>query len=189
LYPVIFFAAMGKSVNGQPSVKRVEGADEDHVGRVQFLVRFALVQQLSINQALVETAAFGQVIPGGIGTLHFDVVNTAFIVFHEDIQADAFALQTEIDGFFETLVLEGTDLDVQELFNQMFAKPFIAHDMLKEKIVPDGEFVKGFDSFHRLVSLKSWYGEFLLNGTEKILPNWKKKVIIGHFTGMNGIWG
>ena len=78
---------------------------------------------------------------------------------------------------------------VQVLFNQMFAKPFIAHDMLKEKIVPDGEFVKGFDSFHRLASLKSWYGEFLLKGTEKFLPNWKKKVIIGHFTGMNGKGG
>ncbi|MGF0022063.1 hypothetical protein [Acidaminococcus fermentans] len=25
--------------------------------------------------------------------------------------------------------------------------------------------------------------------TEKFLPNWKKKVIIGRFTGMNGIWG
>ena len=60
---------MGKSVNGQPSVKRVEGADEDHVGRIQFFVGFALVQQLSIDQALVETAAFGQGIPGGIGTL------------------------------------------------------------------------------------------------------------------------
>jgi len=23
--------------------------------------------------------------------------------------------------------------------------------------------------------------------TEKFLPNWKKKVIIGHFSGMNGI--
>ena len=32
------------------------------------------------------------------------------------------------------------------------------------------------------------YGEFLLKGTEKFLPNWKKKVIIGHFTGMNGIF-
>ena len=144
---------MGECVNGQSFVERVKGTDEDDVGWVQVFVRLALIQQFPIDHALVKTAAFGQVVLGGIGTLHLDVIDSPFIVFHIDIQTDAFPIQAEINGFFEILIAEGTDFDVQDFFDEIGTKPFIAHDMLKEKVVLDGEFVKGLDFFHSSASL------------------------------------
>lgn len=138
---------------GQPFVERVKGTNEDDVGWVQFFIRFAFVQQLSIDHALVKAAAFGQVVLGRIGALHLDVVDPAFIVLYIDIQPDAFAVQAEVDGLFEILVVEGTDFDVYDFFDEMGAKLLVAHDMLEEKVVLDGEFVKGLDFFHGSASL------------------------------------
>ena len=129
-------------------MERVERADKDYVGRVQFFIGFAFIQQFPINQTLVETAAFGQIISGGVGALHLDIVHTAFFVFHIHIKTDAFAVQLEVDGLFEGLVMQGADFDPHNLFDEVGTKLFIAHHMLEEKVVTDGEFVKGFDPFH-----------------------------------------
>ena len=144
---------MGECVNGQTLVEGVKGANEDYVRGVQFFIRFALVQQFSINHALVKTAAFGQVVLGGVGALHLDVIDSAFVIFYIDIQTDAFAVQAEVYGLFEIQVAKRTDFDVQDFFDEMGAKPFIAHDMLEEKVVPDSEFVKSLDFFHCSASL------------------------------------
>ena len=119
-------------------MKRIESANKDYIGRVQFFVRLALIQQFPINQALIKTAALGQVVFGGVGALHLDIVDTTLLILHIDIQTDTFAIQPEVDGLFEILVMQRTDFDSHNLFNQMGTKPFIAHDMLEEKVVTDG---------------------------------------------------
>lgn len=144
---------MGECVNGQTLVEGVKGANEDYVRGVQFFIRFALVQQFSINHALVKSAAFGQVVLGGIGALHLDIVDSSLIIFYINVQTDAFPIQAEVDGLFEILIAERTDFDVQDFFDKMGAKPFITHDMLEEKVVSDSEFVKSLDFFHCFASL------------------------------------
>lgn len=64
---------MSESVNGQICTKRIKGADENHIGRVQVLVFFPFTQQFHVNHGLIKTAAFGQAIVGCIGALHLNV--------------------------------------------------------------------------------------------------------------------
>ena len=95
--------------NWQISMKWVERADKDYVGRVQFFIGFAFIQQFPINQTLVETARLARSFLGEL--VHcISMSYTAFFVFH--IHQDGyFAVQPEVDGLFEGLVMQGADFD------------------------------------------------------------------------------
>ena len=95
-------------------VKRFEGADEDNIAGIQFVIIGTPFQQIGINHGLIITCTAIQAVVLGLADLHFDVVDCVFIISYENIKADAFAVVLHLHVLFFFRIGDIPDGDLQD---------------------------------------------------------------------------
>ena len=153
----LFLARLAECVETAPSVEWVERADENDVRPAQLRVELALVQHVHVHHRLIVARALRQFVRSRvICRLHLNVVERALLIFDVDIESHALAVAAHVDIFLRLRERDLADLDVQDILNQSLAEPLLAHDLLEDEIVRDGQILPGLQRI-RSIRLVHWH--------------------------------
>ena len=153
----LFLARFTERVEASPSVEWVERADENDVRPAQLRVELTLVQHVHVHHRLIVACALRQFVRGRvICRLHLNVVERALLIFDVDIEPYTLAVAAHVDILLRLRKRDLADLDVQDILNQSLAEPLLAHDLLEDEIVRDGQILPGLQRI-RSIRLVHWH--------------------------------
>ena len=140
----LFLARLAECVETAPSVEWVERADENDVRPAQLRVELALVQHVHVHHRLIVARALRQFVRSRVVCrLHLDVIERALLIFDVDIEPYTLAVAAHVDILLCLREGDLADLDVQDILDQPLAEPLLAHDLLEDEIVRDGQILPG----------------------------------------------